>query len=351
MSTLAGSIWRMNSRQRPHGGTTCTGPSPRQTATIFAILYSRAVTIAAMAACSAQKPNHGSSRACETAVVDESYVELNGVRQWVRVVGDLRGRTPVVVVHGGPGGFVYDFERLTGPGLEQLGPVVYYEQRGSGRSDGDGRYAVPLLVDDLEQLRRHLGLPRIVLLGISFGGDLAAEYTVAYPDRVAGLILQGTALAGPLTPSTWGSGFEAVAADDEMRAAIRAAVAESGPGAVWDVVDRETVDRFLFRRPAAARRVRELWEESGLINTGEMAAALAAEPPRRVPLVDELAALDVRVLVLVGFWDRNAGVDACRDLAARLPRAQLCVFGESAHFPNVEEPDRYLAEIAAFTAG
>jgi proline iminopeptidase len=136
-----------------------------------------------------------------------------------------------------------------------------------------------------------------------------------------------------------------------MRAAIRAAVAESGPGAVWDVVDRETVDRFLFRRPAAARRVRELWEESGLINTDEMAAALAAEPPRRVPLVDELAALDVRVLVLVGFWDRNAGVDACRDLAARLPRAQLCVFGESAHFPNVEEPDRYLAEIAAFTAG
>lgn len=138
-------------------------------------------------------------------MVGESYVELNGVRQWVRVVGDLRG------------------------------------------------------------------LPRIVLLGISFGGDLAAEYTVVYPDRVAGLILQGT--------------------------------------------------------------------------------ALAAEPPRRVPLVDELAALEVRVLVLVGFWDRNAGVDACRDLATRLPQAQLHVFGESAHFPNVEEPDRYLAEIAAFTGG
>jgi len=51
VSRFAGSIWRMNSRQRPHGGTTCTWSSPRQTATIFAILYSRAVTIAAMAAC------------------------------------------------------------------------------------------------------------------------------------------------------------------------------------------------------------------------------------------------------------------------------------------------------------
>jgi pimeloyl-ACP methyl ester carboxylesterase len=36
-------------------------------------------------------------------------------------------------------------------------------------------------VDDLEQLRSHLRLARIALLGISFGGDLAAEYTVAYP--------------------------------------------------------------------------------------------------------------------------------------------------------------------------
>ncbi|WP_165547396.1 alpha/beta fold hydrolase [Kribbella sindirgiensis] len=273
---------------------------------------------------------------------------LNGVRHWVRVVGDPRAGTPIVVVHGGPGGYIYDFERLTGPALEQLGPVVYYEQRGSGRSDPAERYAVPLLVDDLEQLRRHLGLPRITLLGISFGGDLAAEYTVAHPDRVDRLILQGTALAGPLTPSPWGAGFEAVAASDEMRAAIRTAVADEGPGAVWDVVDRPTVDRFLFHQPAAARRVRELWAESGLINTGEMAAALAKEPPRSVPLVDELAALDVPVLVLIGFWDRNAGVDACRDLATRLPGARLRVFDESAHFPNVEEPERYVAEIAAF---
>jgi proline iminopeptidase len=281
--------------------------------------------------------------------VGESQVVLNGVRHWVRVVDEVAGTT-LVVVHGGPGGFVYDFERLTGPSLEQLCPVVYYEQRGCGRSDGDGRYDVPLLVDDLEQLRRHLGLERMALLGISFGGELAAEYTVAYPDHVAGLILQGTGLAGPLTPSPWPSGFEAVAPDDEMRTAIRAAVAASGPRAVWDVVDRPTVDRFLFHQPATAQRVRELWEQSGLTNTGEMAAALAKGPQRALPLAAELAAVDVPVLVLVGLWDRNAGVDACRDLATRLPNARLRVFENSAHFPNAEEPDRYVAEIAGFLA-
>src|SRR6185312_8585017 len=57
VSRFAGSIWRMNSLHRPHGGTTCKTPSSSsQTATILAILYSCAVTMAAMAACSAQNP-------------------------------------------------------------------------------------------------------------------------------------------------------------------------------------------------------------------------------------------------------------------------------------------------------
>lgn len=279
-------------------------------------------------------------------------VVVNGIRHWVRVVGEMDAVTPLVVVHGGPGGFVYDFERLTGPALERLGPVVYYEQRGSGRSDSpyDGKYSIELLVDDLEQLRRELGIARMVLLGISFGGDLAAEYAVAHPGRIDGLILHGTALADRSRPSPWPSWFEAVAADDAMRTAIRAAVKRSGPGAVWDVADRETTDRFLFHQPTAARRVRELWAESGLVNTGAMAAALAEQPARAVPLVDELAELDIPVLVLIGLWDRNAGVDGPRDLATRLPRAELCVFEDSAHFPNVEETDRYVAEIARFLA-
>jgi proline iminopeptidase len=155
-------------------------------------------------------------------------------------------------------------------------------------------------------------------------------------------ILQGSGLA---------AGFEAVAADDGLRTAIRKAVADAGPRAVWEVVDRETTDRFLFHQPAVGRRIRELWEESGLVNTGEMEAALAKQPPRPTQLADELAALDLPVLILVGIWDRNAGVDACRDLTTRLPNARLHVFHDSAHFPNAEQPEEYVAEVAAFLGG
>jgi len=65
--------------------------------------------------------------------------------------------------------------------------VVYYEQRGCGRSASpkDPRaYSLSLLVADLDELRDALGLERIVPLGCSFGAEPAAEYALAHPIRV-----------------------------------------------------------------------------------------------------------------------------------------------------------------------
>lgn len=279
----------------------------------------------------------------------ESYVVVNGIRHWVRRAGRRR-QTPLVVVHGGPGGTIYDFERITGPALERLVDVIYYEQRGSGRSEppADGDYSIAALVNDLVGLLDQLAVEQAFLLGISFGGDLAAEFTTRHPERVRGLLLQGTGLTGPLTPSPEAAGFDAVAADDETRASIRRAAARGGIDAVWDVVDQSTVDRFLFHVPGSANRVRALWRASGLHNSGAMAAALASAPARCRPLVDDLAQISVPTLILIGLWDRNAGVDAARDLATRLQSAQLVVFEQSAHFPNVDEPDRYVEVIIDF---
>jgi proline iminopeptidase len=242
---------------------------------------------------------------------------------------------------------IYDFEMVTGPLLEKRFPVVYYEQRGSGRSKPppDGAYSIDLLVEDLEQLRQQLGIDTMALLGISFGGQLAAEYAIAHPDRVEALILNGFGAPGPLAVSPQPAGFDAVTTDETLRARIRdCATADD----IWAIVDRPTVDRFLFHQPQNADRVRALWAGSGLINTGAMAAALADQPPRNRPLIDELAGLDVPTLVLIGLHDRNAGVDACRDLTSRLRNGRLVVFAGSAHFPHIEETERYVETIATF---
>lgn len=89
-----------------------------------------------------------------------------------------------VAIHGGPGG---DMDNIA-PDLERLGTghvVIYYDQRGGGRSELpadttllDARY----FVEDLDAVRRHFGLTRMNLLAHSFGPVLAARYAQVYPD-------------------------------------------------------------------------------------------------------------------------------------------------------------------------
>ena len=82
----------------------------------------------------------------------EHEATLRGVRIWYRVAGNWDGRSaPVVYLAGGPGGNSYSFSRLAGPDLEPDNLMVYYDQRGTGRSErpASGDYAIATLVDDI----------------------------------------------------------------------------------------------------------------------------------------------------------------------------------------------------------
>jgi proline iminopeptidase len=295
----------------------------------------------------------------------ENRVEVNGVGHWYRVAGAEHATTPLVIIHGGPGGHAYNFERTIGPQLEAFATVVYYEQRGCGRSDQPPdpyAYTLALLVSDLDELRQALGLDRINLLGFSFGGELALEYALAHPEQVERLIVQSPSLgrrageAGLFTERmacVQLYGFQLVAYGEVARAVRDIMNTEDSLAArleqVWQSVDTETIDRFLFHNHAAAQLNRRLWSESGLINTGYMLAALAQQTAA-TPLLDRLPAIQAPTLVLVGLYDRHTGLEACRDVATLLPRARLVVFEHSAHFPDMEEPDRYAATVRAFLA-
>ena len=105
---------------------------------------------------------------------------------------------PVLFLHGGPGaGTSPDHRRLFNPDAYQ---IILFDQRGAGRSTplGETRAnSTPLLLDDIERLREHLGIDRWLLLGGSWGSTLALAYAEAHPDRCLGLILRGIFLARP----------------------------------------------------------------------------------------------------------------------------------------------------------
>src|SRR3979411_1135761 len=103
-------------------------------------------------------------------------VVLNGVRFWYRVAGSSTSATaPVVFLHGGPGYNSHSFSVLEGSKLERSLQMFSFDQRGAGRSERpwSGHYQLDTLVDDIEALRKVLAVPRISLIGPSFGGLVA----------------------------------------------------------------------------------------------------------------------------------------------------------------------------------
>jgi len=283
-------------------------------------------------------------------------LDINGISHWCRIAGAGNLTVPIVVVHGGPGGHLYNFERTIGPLLEEFATVIYYEQRGSGRTDPPGRpddYSIPILVDDLERLCGTLELGRVVLLGFSFGGQLALEYTLAHPARVERLILQAPTIDDQKRIAyVQLFGFKTVA-EGEMGAMVQRYIddgttPEDQLEKVWDAVDTETVDRFLFHSPEAARMNRMLWEASGLVNTEDMRQALLTQKRLGPELLHRINAINVPSLVLGGLYDRNVGLEICRDIHSRLRDSRLVVFQESAHFPDIEETEKYAAEVRGF---
>ncbi|MSQ73795.1 MAG: prolyl aminopeptidase [Betaproteobacteria bacterium] len=125
---------------------------------------------------------------------------------------------PVVFLHGGPGaGSSPNHRRFFDPGAWR---ILLYDQRGAGRSTPLGEIrdnTTPLLVEDLETLRRSLGIDQWLLFGGSWGSTLALAYAETHPERCLGLALRGIFLCRRseidwflygvrnVFPETWGA--------------------------------------------------------------------------------------------------------------------------------------------------
>ncbi len=105
---------------------------------------------------------------------------------------------PVVFLHGGPGGgFSPKHHQLFDPARFRS---VLFDQRGAGRSTPHACLednTTGHLVEDLETLRKHLGIEQWLVFGGSWGSTLALAYAQTYPQAVSGLILRGIFLCRP----------------------------------------------------------------------------------------------------------------------------------------------------------
>src|SRR5213593_2862627 len=157
-----------------------------------------AVAAAGPAASAAvRKPHHKPAAHAAPAAagavypMQEGLVDAHGVLIYYKTVG--RG-APLVIVHGGPGASHDYFLPYLLP-LARRNRLIFIDERGSGSSeklDDPKGYTVESVVEDVEDVRRGLGLGTISLLGHSYGGVLAQAYAFKYQANLSHLLLCST---------------------------------------------------------------------------------------------------------------------------------------------------------------
>lgn len=285
-------------------------------------------------------------------------VVLNGVRFWYRVAGTSEiGVAPVVFLHGGPGYNSHSFSVLEGPKLERSLQMVYYDQRGAGRSERpwSGHYQIDTLVDDVEALRKTLGVPKVTLMGHSFGGLLALEYAARYPNNVSRLILVGAFSDGPQTCQVHRArlaGMHLV----ELARVLKDTAWTHAPkrsdceyeGRALTSAERERFNNSgIFPDSTLQKKQDSVDAASGLRNTGEMSRALIGGGLFSYRFTKH-ARITMPTLLIAGADDYAVGVQPQRALSAALPRARIAVYERGGHFPYLEEPVRFARDVSSF---
>ncbi len=277
-----------------------------------------------------------------------STFEAPGATIYYEVVGSGPG-VPLLLVNGGPGA-PHDFlhQSTAWNVIAKKRRVVFYDQRGTGRSLGDHRgqtYTLKEQVGDLEALRAHLAYDRIALLGNSWGGMLASAYAAVHPSRVSCLILvDSMSLKG---------------------------VADTESNYLYDKVFPETLQHQTAMNFAAA-----MGDESAAANSArdyismlfyspeKRDAFLAAVSPASTINIDiwnavwsDLKGFDLMpaagqfrfpVLIITGRFDINVPPIVAYRIHQAIPNSEFKVFERSGHLPFYEEPDVFAAVLERF---
>ena len=263
------------------------------------------------------------------------------------------GHGPVLVCHpGGPGFSSTYFGDLAA--LWEQFTLVMLNPRGTAGSErpADPRaYQIDDYVADLEALRAHLGLERMLLLGHSHGGVAAMAYAAAHPGRVRRLVLASTLCRfGTEQENAMRAGMDrragqpwyadAVAALDEEQAGKFVSDRE-----VTDLVMRELPLYFAHFGAAEAGYLDTLRPET--INADAL-KLFNQEIFTTFDLRDQLANISSPSLVITGAEDFICGPICAREICARLSGARMAIVGDAGHQVFIEQPQQFHDEVATF---
>jgi proline iminopeptidase len=287
-----------------------------------------------------------------TNMLEETgYVDVPGGKVWWMRVGS-GSKTPLLLLHGGPGaGHNYLLPLKV---LADERPVIFYDQLGCGRSDipqDTSHYTFGRFVEELDAVRRVLGLERVILLGHSWGAQLAMEYFVTRggpgvervvlggPYASSGQFVAGTKRLLDAMPNDAAGRVSALEAagqfqSSEYQALMQAFYEKHLCRALpWSPDFLATVEN-LSKSPAYAT----MWGPSEFTLIGNL-----KDWDRR----SDLNAISVPTLITTGQYD-EATLDCSHTIMEGIRGSQLLVFEGCSHCTMNEKPSEYARAVRAF---
>ncbi|GII05550.1 alpha/beta fold hydrolase [Planobispora takensis] len=273
-------------------------------------------------------------------------IPVRDIRLFVEVVG--RGH-PLVLMHGGPGADHWTL--LPFRQLQDRFTLIFYDHRCNGRSDGAPVTSMTWenLTTDADALRERLGFEKWAVLGHSFGGNVALEYALRYPDRLSHLVLLDTG-----GDSRWGQenaprllarrGFSG----RKVELARRWFNGQTAPWEFYPTLLRlgsaynphtgfVAAMRMMFaQRHSKARPQAEIFGFSRLV--------------KGWTVMDRLGEIRTPTLVIAGRDDFVFPPEHQGQLAAGIPGARLEIIERAGHNPHDERTDEVMRMVREFIA-
>ena len=216
--------------------------------------------------------------------------------------------------------------------LEDHYRLLRFDTRGHGKSDApQGPYTLEQLAGDAIALLDTLQIDRVHFVGLSMGGMIAQCLALGHVDRLISLALCDTAAVIPdEAQPIWQERI-----DTTRKKGMAAGVDET--------LQRWFTQPYLSRMPPEVEVIR-----SQFLNTPAEGFIGCSEAIRRLNYLEQLAAIQLPVLIIVGEDDPGTPVSAAEAIHARIETSELVILPSAAHLSNIEQADAFNQSLVKF---
>jgi len=281
--------------------------------------------------------------------ITEEIANINGVDHFIQKMGT---GDPLLVLHGGPGLF-HDYLVPYFKELAKEYQVIFYDQRGCGKTAfpvDTSTINISNYVEDVEGIRKHLKLGKIILLGHSFGSILAVDYAKKYTNHISKLILVSPAPATSEFFDITFNNMQSKRKEEDTKALIEAMMSDG-----FSKRDPEVFKKTVLLQDKVnlvdQEKIGELYDSMIFDKKNAQNMLLVSSIMEKnffnYNLTEGIETINTPTLVVIGDLD-NVPFASTQLIVENIKGAKLEVIKKSCHYPFYETPKEFNSIINDF---